>query len=131
MPRVVFATTGKMPLGRIYLNRICSLVSPMATAPRTKVRSRRDRACARINLALPGQLVMPITIMTLVMLLPNSATISIIRKKVGTMRKALISSEITKSVLPPKYPAAPPMSTPSTPEISEEMSATCREVRMP
>lgn len=57
--------------------------------------------------------------------------ISIIRKKVGIIRKMLMISETTKSTFPPKYPPSPPMSTPSTPEISEETTATIRDVRTP
>lgn len=105
--------------------------SPRASALLTNTRSLRLMACTRMSLALPGQLVRPMIIITLVMLLPKSATVISTRKKVGSMRKMLMSSLITLSVCPPINPAAPPMSMPSTPEISAAMKPTFSEVRVP
>ena len=97
----------------------------------TNVRSRRDSAWARISFALPGQLVSPMTIMTFVMELPNSAITSRTRKNVGIIRNALMLSEMTISVFPPKKPAMPPTRMPRMAEIMDEMTATFSEVLVP
>ena len=67
------------------------------------------------------------TIMTLTMLLPNSAMIINSRKNVGIIMNTLISSERTRSTLPPRNPAAPPIRMP----IMEEISATLSDVLTP
>ena len=71
------------------------------------------------------------TIMTLVMLLPNMAMIISSRKKVGIIMKTLMSSESTMSTLPPRKPAAPPRRMPISAEIREEIRATLSEVLTP
>jgi hypothetical protein len=65
----------------------------MTVADFTNVLSRNDKACALINLALLGQVVIPITIITFVILFPNKEIMSSIRKKVGSIIKIFINSE--------------------------------------
>ena len=77
------------------------MLSPMATALLTKVRSLMDMACTRIMRALLGQEVRPITNMTFTMLEPNIATIISTRKNEGIIRNTLMTSLITLSSLPP------------------------------
>ena len=69
--------------------------------------------------------------MTLTMLLPNSAMIINSRKNVGIIMNTLISSERTRSTLPPRNPAAPPIRMPMMAEIMEEISATLSDVLTP
>ena len=88
-------------------------------------------ACTRIMRALEGHEVRPMTSMTLNMLLPKMETIISTRKNVGIIRKILMTSDVTLSSTPPKYPAKAPSRVPIRPEIRADTMPMVRLVRLP